>query len=60
LVWNLGIIFNLVINRKAYFKDEKEILDNKKTYRYENRSMPNFKYILESMLEREPNRRSTL
>lgn len=57
LVWNLGVIFNLLINKKNYFSSVYEVLNKTKIFRFENRDMGEFKYLLEGMLERDATRR---
>ena len=58
LVWNIGLIFHFLVNKKMYFIMEREVADAGVRYRYENKLLPELKGIIEPMLEKEPSRRA--
>lgn len=60
LVWNLGVVFNLILKKKNYFASVNEVMNKSREYKYENREMPEFKPIVEGMLQKEQERRINL
>lgn len=60
IVWNIGILMDECLNRRNYFKTEREVVDALRIYRYESQEMPELKRLMESMLEKEATQRMSL
>jgi hypothetical protein len=57
LLWNVGVLIDEVVNRRVYFRSEREVLDPLRVYRYDNSEVPQLKKTCESLLSKEATQR---
>ena len=57
LLWNIGVLIDEVVNRRVYFRSEREVMDPLRVYRYDNNEIPQLKKTCESLLSKEATQR---